>query len=145
MRHLLGCNERQAEGSTFKALILTCLVTRTFFYESPMLRAARNPTRAPGRITKKRDRGFAESHSQMENTRVETHMQSRALKKSGQPGHRHGIEKDLKSFVLNQGDEIGLSGDFPLRPGPGRKKLGLRGFLPNLPQGFRPEIERPLI
>jgi hypothetical protein len=81
----------------------------------------------------------------MENSGVETHMQSRPLKKGGQPGNWHGIEKDLKPFVLHQGDEIGLSGNFPLRPGPGRKKLGLRRFLPNLPQCFRPEIEGPLI
>jgi hypothetical protein len=72
-------------------------------------------------------------------------MQSRPLKKGGQPGHRHGIEKDLKPFVLNQGDEIGLSGYFPLGARPTRKKLGLWGFLPNLPEGFCPEIERPLI
>jgi hypothetical protein len=38
----------------------------------------------------------------MENSGVETQMQSRPLKKGGQPGHWHGIEKDLKPFVLNQ-------------------------------------------
>jgi hypothetical protein len=110
-----------------------------------MLRTAWNPTWATDRLSEKRERGFAQRHSQMENSGVETQMQSRPLKKGGQPGNWHVIEKDLKPFVLHQGDEIGLSGNFPLRPGPGRKKLGLRRFLPNLPQGFGPEIERPLI
>ena len=66
-----------------------------------MLGASGSPAGPADRFSKKRDRGFAQGHSQMENSGVETQMQSRPLKKGGQPGHWHGIEKDLKPFVLN--------------------------------------------